>query len=84
MASRKSSASFLRRNCFVFWALRVLAPPRPVVPVLSSIDACHGPLRSPCYTYCSTSWSPRSVAKQSSKSPQVLKKSSEFEDCCGN
>jgi len=55
----------------------VLAPPRPVVTVLSSIDACHVPLRLPRYTCCTSSLEPRirleKVLKKSSGPQKVLR-----------
>lgn len=55
----------------------VLAPPRPVVAVLSFVDARHVPLRSPRYTCCSTSLEPQirrqTVLKKSSGPQKVLR-----------
>jgi len=55
----------------------LLAPPRPVVPVLSFVDARHVPLRSPRYTCCSMSLEPhirrRTVLKTSSGPQKVLR-----------
>ena len=62
----------------------VIAPARPVVTVLSSIDACHVPLRSLCTTCCTSSLEPRIRPRNVLKRPQVLKKSSEFEDFGGH
>jgi hypothetical protein len=75
----------VRRNCSVFWGAAGYSCQRARgVTVLSPIDTCNVPSGRFARRVEPRPRSPEPVLEESSKSPQVLKSSSEVEDFCGH